>query len=180
MPEPKPSGSVSQSSTSALEVAKAEGKRTTPSVAPEAAAPTVSEQPIAATPESKPAAPAAEPTASKEPSSTETASATPPAANEKRIVVEVARFQTETMADKVSAALAAKGVDGLKVVHDHDRAGNDIYAIRTGDFPSEEAAQAEVQRLRATGAFESKVVHVAALVEAPDSVLDSVRVTIER
>jgi hypothetical protein len=37
-----------------------------------------------------------------------------------------------------------------------------------------------VQHLRATGAFESKVVHIAALIEAPDSVLDNVRVKIER
>jgi len=84
----------------------------------------------------------------------------------KRIVVQVATFQTETMADKVSAALTAKGAVDLKVVRDRDGAGNDLYAIRTGDFPTEEAAQTAAQRLRATGAFDSRVVHLSGASEA--------------
>lgn len=83
----------------------------------------------------------------------------------KHIVVQVATFQTETMAEKVSEALTAKGAADLKVVHDRDGAGNDLYAIRTGDFPTEEAAQSAAQRLRATGAFDSRVLHISTPVE---------------
>jgi len=91
-----------------------------------------------------------------------------PAPVSKRIIVQIASFQTEAMARKVSDGLAAKGVSGLVVVHDRDRQGGDLYAIRTGDFPTEEAAQAAAQNLRATGAFGSMVVHVSSPAGAPE------------
>ncbi len=82
--------------------------------------------------------------------------------NAKQLVVQIASFQSETIATKLSEELTAKGMGNLSVVHDRDKAGHDWYAVRTAEFTSPQAAESAAQNLRNNGAFGAVVLRVAA------------------
>ena len=76
-----------------------------------------------------------------------------------RIVVQIASFEVETNARKLSEKLAAKGYK-LVVARDHDRQGKEWFAVRTSDFASQEAAEMMAQELRNLGEFSAMVVRL--------------------
>ncbi len=76
-----------------------------------------------------------------------------------RIVVQIASFEAEATARKLSEKLAAKGYN-LVVARDHDRHGKEWFAVRTSDFASQEAAEMTAQELRNLGEFSAMVVRL--------------------
>ncbi len=89
-----------------------------------------------------------------------------------RIVVQIASFEVETNARKLSEKLAAKGYN-LVVARDHDRHGKEWFAVRTSDLASQEAAEMMAQELRNLGEFSAMVVRL------PGSAAVSAEATVE-
>jgi cell division septation protein DedD len=98
--------------------------------------------------------------ADAKPAATPIAVAMPPSKG--LIVVQLGSFHTATHAKMLTQTLGAKGHD-LVVVHDHDRQGAEWFAVRTGEFPTQDAAESAAKELRDQGAWGAMVVHVARL-----------------
>lgn len=94
------------------------------------------------------------------------------AARGMRIVVQIASFESETHARRLSEKLAAKGYK-LVVARDHDRQGKEWFAVRTSDLASQEAAEMMAQELRNLGEFSAMVVRL------PGSAAVSAEATVE-
>ncbi|HUN46309.1 MAG TPA: SPOR domain-containing protein, partial [Stellaceae bacterium] len=88
--------------------------------------------------------------------------------NGKHLVVQIASFQSESIARKLSDELTAKGMGSLAVVHDQDKDGRDWYAVRTAEFASAQAAESAAQSLRNNGAFGAVVLRVAGTQRSDD------------